>query len=120
MTVKTLNSGRLRVFKKLSVIERCPLLGGNLTKIIIRFGTKRFVLYSRHVRCLGCPLLGGFTVFILGILFLFVFFVVYVIQSQLFKIQFSFVTVLRAFLSFNAANNTFVKFLAKQLCWISF
>ena len=120
ITVKTLNSGRLRVLKKLSVIERCLLLGGNLTKIIIRFGTKRFVRYSRHVRYLECPLLGGFTVFILGILFFFVFFVVYIIQSQLFKTQFSFVIVQRAFLAFYAANNTFVKFLVKQLCCISF
>ena len=28
-TVKPLNSGHLRVLKNLSVIERCPLLGGN-------------------------------------------------------------------------------------------
>ena len=45
ITVKTLHSRHLRVLKKLSVIERCPLLGGNLTKII-RFGTKRFVRYQ--------------------------------------------------------------------------
>ena len=36
-----LNSGHLRVLKSLSVIERCPLLGGN-SKKIITFGTKRF------------------------------------------------------------------------------
>ena len=29
-TVKPLNSGHLRVSKYLSVIERCPLLGGNV------------------------------------------------------------------------------------------
>ena len=40
--VKTLNNGHLRVLKDLSVIERCPLLGGNLEKIVT-FGTKRFV-----------------------------------------------------------------------------
>ena len=39
----------------------CPLLGGSLTKIVT-FGTKPFVHYSRHVRYLGCPLLGGFTI----------------------------------------------------------
>ena len=61
-TVKPLNSEHLRVLKNLSVVERCPLLGGNLTKIVT-FGTKRFVRYSRHVRYLGCPLLGGFKVF---------------------------------------------------------
>ena len=35
--------------KNLSVIARCPLLGGNLKKIVT-FGTKRFVRYSWHVR----------------------------------------------------------------------
>ena len=59
--MEPLNSGYLRVFKNLSVIERCPLLGGN-SKKIVTFGTKRFVRYSMHVRYLGCPLLGGFTV----------------------------------------------------------
>ena len=70
VTVKPMNNGHLHVLKNLSVIERCPLLGGNL-KNIVTFGTKHFVrysrhvryLYSRHVRYLGCPLLGGFTVF---------------------------------------------------------
>ena len=47
--------------KNLSVIARCPLLGGNLKKIVT-FGTKRFVRYSWHVRYLECPLLEGFTV----------------------------------------------------------
>ena len=65
-TVKSLNSGHLRVLKNLSVIERCPLLGGNLKKIVT-FGTKCFVRYSWHVRYLGCPLLGGFTVVKIGI-----------------------------------------------------
>ena len=32
--MKRLNSGHLRVSKNLSVIERCPLLGGNLKKIV--------------------------------------------------------------------------------------
>ena len=59
--VKLLNSGHLRVFKNLSVIKRCPLLGGSFTKIVI-FRTKHCVCYSRHVCYLGCPLLGGFTV----------------------------------------------------------
>ena len=44
------------------IIKRCLLLGGSLTKIVA-FGTKHFVRYSRHVRYLGCPLLGGFTVY---------------------------------------------------------
>ena len=60
-TVKPLNSGNLRVLKNLSVIKRCPLLGGSLTKIVT-FETKNFVHYSRHVCYLVCPLLGGFTV----------------------------------------------------------
>ena len=60
-TVKPLNSGQLQVLKKLPVIKRCPLLGGSLTKIVT-FGIKHFVGCSRHVRYLGCPLLGGFTV----------------------------------------------------------
>ena len=60
--VKPLNSGHLRVLKNVSVIKRCPLLGGNVTKIVT-FGAKYFVRYSRHVLYLGCPLLGGFTVF---------------------------------------------------------
>ena len=31
--MKPLNSGHLRVFKVLSVIKRCPLVGGGLTKL---------------------------------------------------------------------------------------
>ena len=65
-TVKPLNRGHLRVLKNLSVIKRNPLVGGSFTKIII-FGTKHFVHYSRHVHYLGCPLLGGFTVFYLNL-----------------------------------------------------
>ena len=60
-TVKPLNSGHLRVFKNLSVIESCPLLGGNFKKIVT-FGTKRFVRYSWHVGYLRCSLLEGFNV----------------------------------------------------------
>ena len=45
----------------LSIIKSCPLLGGSSTKIVT-FVTKYFVRYSRHVRYLGYPLLGGFTV----------------------------------------------------------
>ena len=60
-TMESLNSGYLRVLKNLTVSERCLLLGGNFKKIVT-FGTKRFVRYSMHVRYLGCPLLGGFTV----------------------------------------------------------
>ena len=60
-TVKPQNSGHLRVLKNLSVIKRCPLLEGSLTKIVT-FGTKYFVGYPRHIRYLGCLLLGGFTV----------------------------------------------------------
>ena len=59
--MKPLNSGHLRVFKNLSVIERCPLLGGNFKKIAT-FGTKCFVRYSWHVLYLGCPLLGSLSV----------------------------------------------------------
>ena len=61
--MKPLNSGHLRIFKKLSVNERCSLLGGNLKKIVT-FGTECFVHYSWNVRYWGCPLLGGFTVLI--------------------------------------------------------
>ena len=60
-TVKPLNSGHLRVLKYLSVIKWCSLLRGSLTKII-KFRTKHFVRDWRHVRYLGYPLLGGFTV----------------------------------------------------------
>ena len=50
-TVKPLNIGHLWVLKNLFVLYwECPLLGGNIKKIVI-FGTKRFVRYSRHVRC---------------------------------------------------------------------
>ena len=59
--MKPLNSGHLRFLKNLSVIGRCPLLGGNLKKIVT-FGTQHFVLYSWPVRYFGCLLLGGFTV----------------------------------------------------------
>ena len=60
-TVKPLNNGHFLVLESVSIIKRCPLLGGSLTKILT-FGTKHFVRYSRHVRYLGCPLLGAFTV----------------------------------------------------------
>ena len=58
-TVEPLNTGHIGVLKNLSVIDRCPLLGGNLKKIAT-FGT--FFHYSWHVRNLGCLLLEGFTV----------------------------------------------------------
>ena len=48
-TVKPLNSGHLRVFKNLSFIKRCPLLGGHLTKIVT-FGTRHFIRYSKYFR----------------------------------------------------------------------
>ena len=60
--MEPVNSGHLRVLKNVSVIERCPLLGGNLKKFFT-FGTEHFVRHSWHVHYLGCPLLGGFTVF---------------------------------------------------------
>ena len=55
---KPLNSGHLRVLKYLSIIKRCSLLGGSLTKIVT-FWTR----CSKHVRYLGCPLLRGFTAY---------------------------------------------------------
>ena len=61
--MKPLTSGHLWVLKNFSVIERRLLLGGNLKKILT-FVTKYFVRYSWHVRYLGCPLLGDFTVYI--------------------------------------------------------
>ena len=48
-TVKPLNTGHLRVLKYLSVIGRCPLLGGNFKKIVT-FGSKCFDGYSWHAR----------------------------------------------------------------------
>ena len=48
VTVKPLNSGHLQVLKNVSVIERCPLLGGNFKKVVT-FGTICFVRYSWHV-----------------------------------------------------------------------
>ena len=60
-TVKPLNSGHLPVLKYFSVIKRCLLLGVSLSKIL-EVGTKHFVHYSRHVRYLRYPQLGGFTV----------------------------------------------------------
>ena len=56
--MKPLNNGHLRFLKNSSVMKRCPLLGGSLTKIVT-LGTKHFVRYSRHVRYLACPLLGA-------------------------------------------------------------
>ena len=52
-TVKPLTNGHLRVLKNLYVIERCPVLRGNLTKIVT-FETKRFVRYPMHVSYLEC------------------------------------------------------------------
>ena len=43
-TVEPLNTGHLRVLKYLSVIKRCPLLGGNFKKIVT-FGSKCFDSY---------------------------------------------------------------------------
>ena len=62
--MKTLNSGHLRVLKNLSVIKRCPLLGGSLTKIVT-FETKHSVCYSRHVRYweVSLQLLGTVSIF---------------------------------------------------------
>ena len=60
-SVKPLKSRHLRVIKKLFVIERFPLLGGNFKKIAT-IGTKRFVRSLCPVGYLGCLLLGGFTV----------------------------------------------------------
>ena len=59
--MKPLNSEHSRVLKHLSVIDRCPLLGGNLKKIAT-LETKCFVRYSWHDRYLGYPLFGGFIV----------------------------------------------------------
>ena len=72
-TVKPLNTGHLRVLKYLSVIKRCPLLGGNFKKIVT-FETESFVCYSWHAPFLRCLLLIGFTVFV-NLKFLKVFFI---------------------------------------------
>ena len=44
--MKPLKNGHVWVLKNLPVIESCPLLGGNLIKIVT-FGTKYFVRYSK-------------------------------------------------------------------------
>ena len=54
--MKTLDSGHLQVLKSVSIIKRCSLLGGSLTKIVT-FGTKHFCPLLKV-----CLLLGGFTV----------------------------------------------------------
>ena len=53
--MKPLNSVHLLVLKNLSVIKRCPLLGGSLTKTVT-FWTKHLGLFK------ACPLFGGFIV----------------------------------------------------------
>ena len=60
-TVKPLNNGHLRVLKSLSVIKRCPLMGGSLTKIVT-FGTKHFVHYLKACPLFGMSVMRGFTV----------------------------------------------------------
>ena len=49
-TVKPPNSEHLRVLKNLSVIDRCPVLGENLTKIVT-FETKRFPMHVSNAMC---------------------------------------------------------------------
>ena len=61
--MKPLNRGQLQALKNLSVTKSRLLKRGNLTKIV-PFETKHFVPYLKHVRYLGCSLLGGFTAFI--------------------------------------------------------
>ena len=75
--MKPLNSGHLCVFKNVSVIKRCPLMGGKLTKIVT-FGTTNFVRYSRHVRYLGCPLGGKFLYFFYFFIFHFILFFLFI------------------------------------------
>ena len=74
--MKPLNSGHLWVFKNVSVIKRCPLMGDKLTKIV-KFGTTNFVRYSGHVRYLGCPLGGKFLFFFFFFFFIFHFILFY-------------------------------------------
>ena len=74
--MKPLNSGHLWVFKNVSVIKRCPLMGDKLTKIV-KFGTTNFVRYSGHVRYLGCPLGGKFLFFFFIFLFFILFYFIY-------------------------------------------
>ena len=55
--MKPLNSGQLRVLKNLSVIKRCPLLGGNLIKIVT-FGMSaigRFLCITMSLNNLRSP-----------------------------------------------------------------
>ena len=49
-TVKPSNSGHIRVLKNVSVIDRCPVLGENLTKIVT-FETKRFPMHVSNAMC---------------------------------------------------------------------
>ena len=74
--MKPLNSGHLWIFKNVSVINRCPLMGDKLTKIV-KFGTTNFVRYSGHVRYLGCPLGGKFLFFFLFFIFFILFYFIY-------------------------------------------
>ena len=74
--MKPLNSGHLWVFKNVSVIKRCPLMGDKLTKIV-KFGTTNFVRYSGHVRYLGCPLGGKFLFFFFIFFFFILFYFIY-------------------------------------------
>ena len=74
--MKPLNSGHLWIFKNVSVIKRCPLMGDKLTKIV-KFGTTNFVRYSGHVRYLGCPLGGKFLFFFFIFFFFILFYFIY-------------------------------------------
>ena len=57
-------------------------MGGSLTKIVT-FETKHFIRYSRHVRYLRCPLLGGFTVFSFELKKIFFFFALKTVLEEL-------------------------------------
>ena len=60
-TAKHLNCRHPLVLRYLSIIKRCPLVGGSLTKVV-SVETKHFVLYSRYVHYLRYPQLESFTV----------------------------------------------------------
>ena len=71
-TVKPLNTRHLWALKNVSVIKRCPRLGGSLT-MIVTFGTKYFVhipgmaaiwdivigrfhCSNKYLNCISCPM----------------------------------------------------------------
>ena len=58
-TVKVLDNGHPRVLKNLSIVEWCPLLGGNLKKIV-KLGTKTYCLLLKTCPLFRMSAIGSF------------------------------------------------------------